>query len=102
MALFIKTEKFNLKSINLSKHQRQSYIDRHVQWIKKLMASGLQISSGYLVNSEKVAGGGGFLILQANSFHEAKILVEQDPLIVEDLVVWQLQEWIPVAGNLIQ
>ncbi len=101
MSFFIKTEQFNRKSNNLPKNVRQSFIDLHIQWVENLIDSGLKVSSGYLINQQKRPGGGGFLILQANNFDDAKEVIQQDPLIVADLVSWQLEEWIPVAGNLI-
>ena len=44
-------------------------------------------------------GGGGMLIFQASSYADALAWVRQDPMIVEGLVAWQLQEWIPVSGD---
>ena len=45
-------------------------------------------------------GGGGVLILEAKSFKEAQYIVEQDPMIINRLVNWELHEWIPVSGEL--
>ena len=53
------------------------------------------------MDAEQRPGGGGLFVLKADSFEAARRLVEQDPMIVEGLVDWNLQEWIPVCGELI-
>ena len=101
MPWFIKTEKFTAQTLTLLSEQRQIYIDAHREWIKGLRGSGVKVSSGFLVDAEQRPGGGGLLVLQADSFEAAKRLIEQDPMIVEGLVKWDLQQWIPVCGELI-
>ena len=44
-------------------------------------------------------GGGGLLILEAKDYLTAKKIIENDPMIKNDLVNWDLQEWIPIVGN---
>ena len=61
----------------------------------------MNISSGYLINQNHEPGGGGMLIIEANCFEEAKNLITQDPMIKNQLVKWNLHEWIPVVGNLL-
>ena len=51
------------------------------------------------MDDQRRPGGGGLLIFQASSYADALDLVSQDPMIVAGLVVWQLQEWIPVTGD---
>ncbi len=97
MPWFIKTEKFTPKTLSLFPKDRKAVVDKHIEWIMRLQASGTKIASGYLVNSFREPGGGGFLILKSNSLSEAKSLIEQDPIIIADLVTWDIQEWIPVA-----
>ena len=101
MPWFIKTEKFTAQTLTLLPEQRQTYLAAHQAWIKALRCSGIKVSSGFLVDAEQRPGGGGLLVLQADSFEAAKRLVEQDPMIVEGLVQWDLQQWIPVCGELI-
>ena len=101
MPWFIKTEKFTAQTLTLLPEQRQTYLAAHRAWIKALRSSGVKVSSGFLVDAEQRPGGGGLLVLQADSFEAAKRLVEQDPMIVEGLVQWHLQQWIPVSGELI-
>ena len=38
--------------------------------------------------------------LEGISRAEAKSIIEKDPLILAGLVVWKIEEWMPVAGNL--
>ena len=100
MPWFIKTEKFTAQTLTLLPEQRQTYLAAHYEWIKVLRSEGVKVSSGFLVDAEQRPGGGGLLVLQADSFEAAKRLVEQDPMIVEGLVKWDLQQWIPVCGEL--
>ena len=100
MPWFIKTERFTAQTLTLSPEQRQTYLAAHHEWIKALRSEGFKVSSGFLVDAEQRPGGGGLLVLQADSFEAAKRLVEQDPMIVEGLVKWDLQQWIPVCGEL--
>ena len=100
MPWFIKTERFTAQTLTLLPEQRQIYIDAHREWIKALRSEGVKVSSGFLVDAEQRPGGGGLLVLQADSFEAAKRLVEQDPMIVEGLVKWDLQQWIPVCGEI--
>ena len=101
MPWFIKTERFTKSTLELSPKERAIFIDQHKSWVLQLQASGERISSGYLVNAESLPGGGGLLILQANSFQTARSLIEQDPMITNSLVTWYIQEWIPIAGGLL-
>ena len=101
MPWFIKTENFTAETLTLLPEQRQTYLAAHHEWIKVLRSEGGKVSSGFLVDAEQRPGGGGLLVLQADSFEAAKRLVEQDPMIVEGLVKWDLQQWIPVCGELI-
>ncbi|MFL0783206.1 MAG: YciI family protein [Prochlorococcus sp.] len=101
MPWFVKTERFTTQTLSLLPAQRQAYLAAHRAWVKGLISSGIKVSSGYLVDAGQRPGGGGLLILKADSFEAARRLVEQDPMIVEGLVDWNLQEWIPVCGELI-
>ena len=101
MPWFIKTEQFTSQALKLSSKQKSTCISKHQEWVIKLKGLGLKISSGYLVDERRIPGGGGLLILEANSFQEAKKIIENDPIIISGLVTWKLQEWIPVSGNLL-
>ncbi len=101
MPWFIKTERFTSHAMQLLPEKRQLYITEHVSWVSNLRASGERVASGYLINEKKLPGGGGLLFIKAKSFEDAKIIIEQDPMITNQLVTWVLQEWIPVAGDLI-
>ncbi len=101
MSWFIKTEKFNKKAIGLSSRERTKFISEHVSWVKKLSLSGVKIASGYLVDKDQHPGGGGLLILEADSYEKAKKLIIKDPIIKNQLVDWKLEEWLPVYGELL-
>ena len=98
MPLFIKTEKFKDKTLELSNSERKIFLLMHQKWVNKINQSGLLIHSGYLINEKKIPGGGGLLILEAKDYLSAQKVIEKDPMITNDLVTWELQEWIPING----
>ncbi len=100
MPLFVKTERFTDKTLKLMPSERQEFLAKHKLWVKSLRASGKKLSSGYLVNQKNEPGGGGLLVIEATSFAEAKSLIQKDPMIANNLVSWELHEWISVTGNL--
>ena len=99
MPIFIKTEKFKDKALELSNYERKKFLLMHKEWVKKINKSGHCIHSGYLINEKKIAGGGGLLIIEAKDYLTAKKIIENDPMIKHELVIWDLQEWIPIDEN---
>ena len=99
MPIFIKTEKFKKETLELSNVQRKSFLTRHKKWVKGIRLSGHNIYSGYLINQNKLPGGGGLLILEAKDYLTAKKIIENDPMIKNELVIWDLQEWISIDEN---
>tara|TARA_Y100001968_G_C19155404_1_gene618186 strand:+ start:379 stop:690 length:312 start_codon:yes stop_codon:yes gene_type:complete len=99
MPWFIKTESFTKETLKLLPAQREEFISKHKDWVVNLKKLGKAISSGYLVNENKIPGGGGLLIVEAENFSAAKFLIEQDPMIVYGLVNWEMHQWIPVIGE---
>ena len=99
MPIFIKTEKFKNETLELSNSERKNFLLLHKQWVKKISQSGHYIHSGYLINENKIPGGGGLLIIEAEDYLTAKKIIENDPMIKHDLVVWDLQEWISIDGS---
>ncbi len=102
MSLFIKTERFTKETTRLSNKERNQYLIQHKSWVNQLQRLGYNIASGYLVNNQQEPGGGGFLVFEANNFDEAKLLIIEDPMIKNNLVEWELQEWISVSGKLLE
>jgi uncharacterized protein YciI len=66
--------------------------------VEQQRTSGSILSSGFLVDGEGRPGGGGLLVLEAESYAQALALVQQDPMVARGLVNWTLQQWRPVAG----
>ena len=99
MPIFIKTEKFKDKTLELSKSERGKFLLLHKEWVKNMSKSGHYILSGYLINEKKIPGGGGLLILEAKDYLTAKKFIENDPMIKNGLVNWDLQEWISIDGS---
>ena len=96
MPYYIKTEKFKTQALSLPESKRKKYINAHKKWILELKEQGINISSGYLVNENKRPGGGGLLILNSDSYEKAKSLILKDPMIINNLVTWELQEWVKI------
>ena len=99
MPLFIKTEKFKDKTLELSNSERKIFLLMHKEWVEDIRKSGNYIHSGYLINEKKIPGGGGLLIFEAKDYLSAQQIIEKDPMIRNDLVAWELQEWIPINGS---
>jgi len=99
MPIFIKTEKFKDKTLKLSNSERKKFLLMHKKWVKDITKSGHYILSGYLINEKKIPGGGGLLIIEAKDYLTAKKIIENDPMIKHELVIWDLQEWIPIDRN---
>ena len=99
MPIFIKTEKFTVKTLELSSIERKKFLSMHKEWVKDIINSGHNIHSGYLINEKKIPGGGGLLILEAKDYLTAKNIVVNDPMIKNNLVNWDLQEWISIDGS---
>ena len=99
MPIFIKTEKFKEQTLELSSTQREKFLLMHKEWVKEITKSGNYILSGYLINEKKMPGGGGLLILEAKNYLTAKKIIENDPMIKHELVIWDLQEWISIDGS---
>ena len=99
MPIFIKTEKFKKNTLDLSNSERKNFLLMHKEWVKTISQSGLYIYSGYLINENKMPGGGGLLIFEAKDYITAKKFIKNDPMIKNELVNWELYEWIPIDGN---
>ena len=99
MPIFIKTEKFKDKTLKLTKSERKIFLLMHQEWVKSISKSGHYIHSGYLINEKKMPGGGGLLIIEAKDYLTARKIIEEDPMIKNKLVTWELQEWIPININ---
>ena len=80
----------------LPNNKRKNFLSMHIKWIKQVRQSGHNIYSGYLINENKVPGGGGLLIFEANDYLTAKKFLENDPMIKNKLVIWDLQEWVSI------
>ena len=99
MPIFIKIEKFKDKTLNLSNSERGKFLLMHKKWVKDITNSGHNIHSGYLTNEKKMPGGGGLLFLEAKDYLTAKKIIENDPMIKHELVIWDLHEWISIDGG---
>ena len=99
MPIFIKTEKFKDETLELSDSERKKFLCMHIEWVNNIIQSGHHINSGYLTNEKKIPGGGGLLIIEAKDYSAAKKIIEEDPMIKNQLVIWDLQEWIPIINT---
>ena len=83
MPTFVKIEKGIV-----NKNAFDRYVSDHKNYVRQLIDLGHQAKTGYWGEL-----GGGMLIFQANSLAEAKDIVAQDPLIVNNCVTYELHEW---------
>ena len=83
MAWFVKIERGIVDKEVFDRH-----VPAHVAYVKQLIAQGHQAKSGYWAER-----GGGMLLFQAESMEEAQHLMEQDPLIQNNCVTYELHEW---------
>ena len=95
MPIFIKTELIK-KEYLVQKDIRKKIISEHRKWIKNLKRKGINIKSGFLVNNLKQPGAGGLLILEIETYKDALEIIKNDPMIKNNIVEWQLNEWIDI------
>ena len=93
MPFFVKTETIK-KEYLINNDLKRKVINEHNDWIKKLKKEGINIKSGFLVDELKRPVDGGLLILEMNNYKNALKIIENDPMIKNDLVEWKLNEWI--------
>ena len=99
MPWFVKHETFTAETAALPIEQRRSHLQAHRAWVEKHLALGMVITTGFLVDEEGLPGGGGLLIVEADSYAQAFELLRTDPMIARGLVNWTLQQWMPVTGS---
>nr|ABE11452.1 conserved hypothetical protein [uncultured Prochlorococcus marinus clone HOT0M-5C8] len=95
MPIFIKTELIK-KEYLVQKDIRKKIINDHHKWIKDLKRKGINIKSGFLVNGLKQPGAGGLLIIEIETYKDALEIIKNDPMIKNNIVEWQLNEWIDI------
>lgn len=64
------------------------YVPAHKDYVRELIIQGHNARSGYWREL-----GGGMLIFEANSLAEAKQIVSNDPLVVNNCVHYEIHEW---------
>jgi uncharacterized protein YciI len=95
MPWFIKHETFR------APHQAmRPHLEAHRAWVAELRDRGVRLSSGYLVDGDGQPGGGGLLLLEADTYAAAEALIGQDPMVRSGDVDWTLQRWVGVVGDL--
>lgn len=95
---FVKTETFKK---TLSFPQIKPHLDAHKEWVAQLREEGkCSITSGYRVDADGKPGGGGLMLFAAEDYAAAQALVLCDPLIANDCVDWQLNQWIADVGDI--
>ena len=95
MPIFIKTEIIK-KEYLIQKDIRKKVINEHIHWIENLKRKGINIKSGFLVNRLKQPGAGGLLIIEIETYKDALEIIRNDPMIKNNIVEWQLNEWIDI------
>lgn len=75
-------------------------MDAHKVWVADLRHQGYCITSGYRVDSNGRPGGGGLMLLAAESYDDAMSVVLNDPLVANDCVDWELNGWVGQVGDI--
>ena len=101
MPWYIKTEKFTDEALRLLPKARKAFIKEHIYWVNEAKASGLEITSGYLIDNQGKPGAGGLLILKTSSFEKAQEIIKNDPMIISGMDKWSLHEWVQVSSKVI-
>ncbi len=70
------------------------YVGKHIDYVRDLVESGHQAKTGYWAEL-----GGGMMIFQATSRDEAEFIVQNDPLIQNNCVEFELHQWNLVVGK---
>ena len=70
------------------------YVPAHIDYVKQLNRRGHQAKSGYWNRR-----GGGMLLFKAESMQEAEAIVQQDPLVLNNCVTYDLYEWCVVVED---
>jgi ribosomal protein S18 acetylase RimI-like enzyme len=78
------------------------YLEEHKKWVENIrQTQDICIVSGYRVDEQGKPGGGGLMFVAAKSYKEAFELVSNnDPLIVNECVDWELNGWIGQVGDI--
>ena len=92
MPFFVKTE--IIKKEYLNNDLKRKIINEHIYLIKNLKKEGINIKSGFVVAELNRPVDGGLLILEINNYRNALKIIEDDPMIKNDLVEWKLNEWV--------
>merc|ERR1719291_993325 len=96
---FVKTETFAKPYPEVKPH-----LEEHRMWVRSLRAQTIgekNIVSGYRVDALDRPGGGGLMIFAAKDFAAAdQFIRNNDPLILNDCVDWELHKWIPETGDI--
>lgn len=83
MPWFVKIERGIVNKPTFDHH-----VPAHVAYVKQLIEAGHQARSGYWAER-----GGGMLLFQAESAAEAETIVQNDPLVQNGCVTYELHEW---------
>ena len=83
MPKFVKIEKGIVDKATFDQH-----VPAHIEYIRSLNLCGHKAQTGYWGDF-----GGGMLVFEAEGMEEAKDIVENDPLIKNNCVSYELHEW---------
>lgn len=88
MPTFVKIERGKVDKEVFDRH-----VPAHVEYVRALNDRGHRARSGYWVGRE-----GGMMLFDAVDKQEARRILEQDPLILNGCVDYELHEWRVVIG----
>jgi uncharacterized protein YciI len=92
MPWFVKIEEGIVDKPHFDQH-----VPAHIAYVQDLVAKGHKARTGYW--GER---GGGMLLFEADSLDEAKAIVAQDPLVVNDCVKYKLMNGVSLASKCLE
>lgn len=88
MPIFVKIEKGIVDKPTFDR-----FVPDHKLYVRELNNQGHNARTGYWAEY-----GGGMLLFEAKSLEEAQQIIENDPLIKNNCVEYDLHEWVIVEG----
>ena len=96
LSWFVKTESFCKPFAEV-----KASLAAHKQWVAALRAAGeVPITSGYRVDANGRPGGGGLMVFAAADHAAAEALCQQDPLVANGCVDWEVNGWVAEVGDI--
>lgn len=101
---FLRKRLFVMLRIPSQINLAQAFFTEHLQWVIDSENRGEIFASGPFVANGRTPGkpgspAGGMTMIRASTFDDAKVIADTDPYIVNDVVKYELKEWLLMEGS---